>query len=95
LGDNLDFVCALGKIQRLEKLVIEGHYAKNWLAYLEERIGVQVRAICDHCREERELKKRDLNDKELSVKKQLRRETNEKELQTFREYQQGTDDLIQ
>jgi hypothetical protein len=39
---------------------------------------MQVRAICDHYREERDLKKRDLNDKELSVKKQLRRETNEK-----------------
>jgi hypothetical protein len=46
LGDNLDFVHALGKIRGLEKLVISGYYAKNWAAYLEERMGVQVRAIC-------------------------------------------------
>jgi hypothetical protein len=76
----------------LEKLVIEGYYAKNWPAYLEERMGVQVRAICGHCRQERELKEGDLNDEELSVEK-LILETNEG-LQTFREYQQGTEDLI-
>jgi hypothetical protein len=66
-------------------LVIEGHYAKNWPEYLEERMGVQVRAICGHYREECELKEGDLNDEELRVEK-LIRETNEKELQTFREY---------
>jgi hypothetical protein len=93
LGDNPDFVRALGKIQGLEKLVIEGYYAKNWPAYLEERMGVQVRAICGHYREEPKLKEGDLNDEELRVEK-LIRETNEKELQTFREYQQGTEDLI-
>jgi hypothetical protein len=38
LGDNLDFVCTLGKIQGLETLVIEGFDAKNWPAYLEERM---------------------------------------------------------
>ena len=32
LGDNLDFVRLLGNIQGLEKLVIEGYYAKNWPA---------------------------------------------------------------
>ena len=46
-------------------------------------MGVQVRAICGYCREERELKKGDLNDEELSVEK-LRRETNEEELQSCR-----------
>lgn len=66
-------------------MVIEGYYAKNWLAYLEERMGVQVRAICGYYREERKLKEGDLNDEELSIEK-LIRETNEKELQTFREY---------
>jgi hypothetical protein len=40
LGDNLLFVHALRKI------LIEGHYAKNWPSYLEERMGVQVQAIC-------------------------------------------------
>ena len=93
LGDKLDFVRALGKIRGLEKLVISGYYAKNWPAYLEERMGVRVRAICGRCREERELKEGDLNDEELKIEK-LIRETNEKELQTFREYQQGTEDLI-
>jgi len=88
LGDNLDFIHVLGKIQGLEKLVIGGYYAKNWPAYLEARMSVQVRVICGHCREERESKEGDLNDEKLI------RETNEKELQTFREYQQGTEDLI-
>jgi len=93
LGDNLDFVRALGKIRGLEKLVISGYYAKNWPAYLEERMGVRVRAMCGHYREERDLKEGDLNDEELEIEK-LRRETNKKELQTFMEYQQGTEDLI-
>jgi hypothetical protein len=93
LGDNLDFVRALGKIQGLEKLVIEGYYAKNWPAYLDERMGVRVQAICGHCREERELREGDLNDEELEDEKFIR-EMNEKELQTFREYQHGTEDLI-
>ena len=30
LGDNLDFERPLGKIQEVEKRVIEGYYAKNW-----------------------------------------------------------------
>jgi hypothetical protein len=93
LGDNLDFMHALGKIQGLEKLVIEGYYTKNWLAYLDERMGVWVQAICGHYREERELREGDLNNKELEDEKFIR-EMNEKELQTFREYQHGTEDLI-
>ena len=92
LGDNLDFVRALGKIQGLEKLVISGYYAKNWPAYLE-RIGMRVRAICGHCLEEAELKEGDLNDEELENEKFIR-EINEKGLQKFMEYQQGTEDLI-
>jgi len=42
LGDNILFVHALGKIQGLEELVLGGFYAKNWPAYLEERMGVRV-----------------------------------------------------
>jgi hypothetical protein len=38
---------------------------------------VQVRAICGYCREDRELKERDLSDDELKIEK-LIRETNEK-----------------
>ncbi|KAF2241529.1 hypothetical protein BU26DRAFT_172565 [Trematosphaeria pertusa] len=93
LGDNLDFVRALGKIQGLEKLVIEGFYAKNWPAYLEERMGVRVRAICGRSREKREFRARDLNDAELEVEKSIRKMDN-RELREFREYQQGTEDLI-
>ncbi len=93
MGDNLDFVRALGKIQGLEKLVIEGYYAKNWPAYLEESMGVQVQAICGHYRKEHKLQEKDMNDEELR-RKRLISEMNEKELQTFREYQHGTEDLI-
>ena len=46
-----------------------------------------------HCREERELREGDLNNEELENEKFIR-EMNEKELQMFREYQQGTEDLI-
>ncbi|KAF4637558.1 hypothetical protein G7Y89_g540 [Cudoniella acicularis] len=92
LGDNLDFVRALGMIQGLEKLIIKGYYAKNWPIYLEERMGTPVRAICGHYREGRELKG-DMNDKELEDQKFLC-EMNERELKTFRSYQQGTEDLI-
>lgn len=93
MGDSLDFVRAPGKIQGLEKLVIEGYYAKNWPVYLEGRIGVRVRAIRGHCREERELGEKELNDEESEDKKFIR-EINEKKLQTFKKYQQGTEDLI-
>jgi hypothetical protein len=92
-GDNPGFVCALGKIHGPEKLVMKGYYAKNWPAYLDERMGVRVRAICGHCREGLELRGGDLNDEELENEKFIR-EMNEKELQTFREYRQGTEDLI-
>ncbi|KAF2715247.1 hypothetical protein K504DRAFT_457417 [Pleomassaria siparia CBS 279.74] len=88
LGDNVDFVRALGRIQGLEKLVIEGYYAKNWPAYLEEKMGVRVRAICGHCREKRESRKGDLNDEESEHEKFIR-EMNERELQTFRKYQRS------
>ena len=56
-------------------------------------MGVRVRAICGHCCRECGLREGDLNNEELEDEK-LIREMNEKELQTFREYQQGTEDLI-
>ncbi|KAN0086460.1 hypothetical protein V8E54_000148 [Elaphomyces granulatus] len=84
LGDNLLFVRALGKIQGLEELVIEGYYAKNWPSYLEERMGVQVQAICGwYYTEEAILEEgRDA------------REHNWMQLELFTEYQQGTENLI-
>ncbi|KAN0086434.1 hypothetical protein V8E54_000122 [Elaphomyces granulatus] len=89
LGDNLLFVRALGKIQGLEELVIEGYYAKNWPSYLEERMGVQVQAICGweaglwYCTEEGILEENE-----------YAREHNEMQLELFTEYQQGTENLI-
>jgi hypothetical protein len=88
LGDNLDFVRALGKIQGLEKLVIKGHYAKHWPAYLERTMSVRVRSICGDFREEGYLNDEDLENKNFI------RELNQRELKTFGEYQQGTEDLI-
>ena len=93
LGDNLDFVRVLGKIQGLEKLVIKGCYAKNWPVCLERKTGVRVRAICGHCLEEREEREEDLNKEELENEK-FTRELNEEQLLKFREYQQGTEILI-
>jgi hypothetical protein len=37
-------VLSIGKIKGLEELVIQGCYAKNWPAYLEERMSVRVQA---------------------------------------------------
>ncbi|KAK2801837.1 hypothetical protein FQN50_007582 [Emmonsiellopsis sp. PD_5] len=45
LGANLDFVRDLAKIRGLEKLVLEGFYAKNWPAYLREQTGAEVQEI--------------------------------------------------
>lgn len=94
LGDNVDFVRALGKIQGLEELVLAGWYAKNWPAYLEERMGVRVRATWGYYPKKLQLKEGDLNDEELRMENLWIRESDEAELQTFREYQQGTEDLI-
>jgi hypothetical protein len=44
-----------------------------------------VRAICGYYYKERKLKEGDLNNKELKIKKLIRK-TNKKELQIFREY---------
>jgi hypothetical protein len=89
LGDNLDFVRALGKIKGLEKLVIEGCYAKNWPAYLEERMGVRVQTI-DQRRDEHEMRLKGAPEHRIKSV----REANEKRLRELREYQRGTEGLI-
>ena len=92
LGDNLLFVRALGKIQGLEELVIEGYYAKNWPSYLEERMGVRVQAICGWY-----YTKEGIHWQENESKYETRisaREHNEMQLELFTEYQQGTENLI-
>jgi hypothetical protein len=91
LGDNPDFVRALGKIRGLDELVIKGYYAEHWPKYLEKRMGVRVRALCGHYREEREPQVENLNDEELEDERYVR-EQNERELQAFRRYQQGIEE---
>jgi hypothetical protein len=44
LGDNLDFVRALARIQSIGELSIDGYYAKPWPAYLETEMGARVQA---------------------------------------------------
>ena len=90
LGDNLQFVRALGQIQGLETLVIEGYYAKRWPAYLEKKMEVKVQARCGHYLE---LRNGDLNEEQLEDE-QFKRQLNEEELKSFTEYQQGTENLI-
>jgi hypothetical protein len=92
-GDSLEFVRALGKIDRIETLVIEGYYAKNWPAYLEERMGARVLATGGCCCKELELREGELNDEELKNAKYIRKR-NEYELKAFEKYQLGTEDLI-
>jgi hypothetical protein len=87
----LDFVRALGKIRGLEKLVISGYYAKNWPIYLNETLGIQVRALCGYFVEERELEEGELEERELMIEK-INREINQMESQNFIRYQQGTED---
>jgi hypothetical protein len=85
LGDNLDFVRALGNIRGLEELVIQGYYAKHWPAYLEKTMGLQVRAkraLLTVVKEE-ELERYDWVEK-----------SNEEQLRQFVEYQRGTGDLM-
>lgn len=43
-GDNLPFVRALATIQGLTTMKVEGFYAQQWPAYLEEKMGVSVHA---------------------------------------------------
>ena len=82
LGDNLEFVRALGQIKGLEKLAIRGYYAKRWPAYLEQEVGVKVQAQLG-----RYTGVRNGDDDFL-------RELDKENLEYFRKYQQGTEDLI-
>ncbi|KAK7424171.1 hypothetical protein QQZ08_008777 [Neonectria magnoliae] len=84
LGDNLDFVRALAQIRGLEKMAIRGCYAKTWPAYLEEKMGVPVRARCGNVGMLRC----------VNVDNEESKEEDGPELQRLRNYQQGTEDLI-
>lgn len=87
LGDSLDFLRALGKIQGLEKLVIRGFYARNWPEYLNEKMGGRVQAISGLPCVPARLKRSESNEEFVRVE-------NEETLQKFREYQRGTDDFL-
>jgi hypothetical protein len=38
----VNVVRALGRIRGLQKLEIDGYFAKEWPAYLEEKVGMKV-----------------------------------------------------
>lgn len=42
LGDSLLFVRTLAAIQGVEKLILQGYYAKHWPSYLQEASGAAV-----------------------------------------------------
>jgi hypothetical protein len=41
-GFDVDVVRALARIKSLHKLEIDGYFAKEWPAYLEEKVGIKV-----------------------------------------------------
>lgn len=88
MGDNVEFVRALARIQGLEKLVIKGYYAESWPAYLSEKLGVQVRAFRGHASIELMVK---TNQVEYEERVREMREIDEKE---FEEYQEGIKGLV-
>lgn len=45
MGDNVEYVRALGGIQNLHEVVIKGFYARAWPGYLERMMGVAVKAM--------------------------------------------------
>lgn len=89
----MDFVRAFGEIQGLEELAINGHYAKHWPAYFEEKMSIRVRATRGHCLEEWKARLEDLDGEQLRSEI-VRREYNERVLREFTDYQQGTEGLI-
>jgi len=46
LGDNMQFVRALGKVRGVDELSIKGYYAIHWPSYLEGEMGMRVKAQC-------------------------------------------------
>ncbi|KAF2258939.1 hypothetical protein CC78DRAFT_89063 [Lojkania enalia] len=90
MGDDLDFVRALGDLRQLEEIVLEGYYAKRWPAYLEDTTGAHVRALCGHWIEVPESTEGgvDLGDQKFV------NNINKIELENFGRYQEGTEDLI-
>jgi hypothetical protein len=93
LGDSLDFVRNLARIQGLDELVIQGYFAQPWPAYLEKMMGVKVQAEGGYMTEP------PLFGDGWSVQVTERHEIYLQELQAleqrnFADYQRGTDDLI-
>ncbi|KAJ5654970.1 hypothetical protein N7490_001999 [Penicillium lividum] len=86
LGNNILFIRALAKIQGLENIHIKGHYAKHWPSYLMAKTGAQVQAECGQYHE--------LEAEDDPEEIQFKRELNERNLLKFREFQEGTEDLV-
>jgi hypothetical protein len=75
-------VRTLAKIKGLENVITRGYYASSWRAYLEEKMGVRVWAVCGQGHVERDLSKDYLNDEEMKFERLLR-EMNQKNLGTL------------
>ncbi|KAJ5552380.1 hypothetical protein N7494_001758 [Penicillium frequentans] len=86
LGDNVFFIRALAKIQGLENIHIKGHYAKPWPSYLMAKTGAQVHAECGQYHQQ------EVDDDAEDI--QFIQELNKRNLLNFREYQEGTEDLV-
>ncbi|KAI1130666.1 hypothetical protein F5Y10DRAFT_263007 [Nemania abortiva] len=84
LGKDIALAQALARLSRLgvEKLRIEGYYAKPWPAYFRDKFGARVVEDEDGC----PYPPRDNND-------DRKRKLNEDTLEGFRKYQNGTDSL--
>lgn len=85
LGDNVLFIRGLAKIQGLEKIHLQGYYAKNWPSYLMATTKAQVEA------EGGQYHQPGPDDAETIAWLQ---ELNERNLLSFKEYQKGTEDLV-
>jgi hypothetical protein len=91
LGKDLEFVRALAKIKGLENAVMKAHYVSSWLAYLDEKMGLQVWVVCGQGHVERDLSKGYLNEVKFE---RLVREMNQKNLGLSMKDQQGIEELV-
>lgn len=82
MGDNLEFVRALGKIRGLKKFTIEGYYSNHWPAYLEKEIGIQIVAHRGRTHETQ-----NVDGKTISS-------VTPRELQFFEGYQKQIEDMV-
>ncbi|OIW30197.1 hypothetical protein CONLIGDRAFT_548742, partial [Coniochaeta ligniaria NRRL 30616] len=89
LGDNVLFVRAFAKIRGLEKIHLNGLYAKRWPSYLEEATGAHVRADRGP-----HLELGAFQYLEVTERAEFVRELKQDLLRDFEKYQKGTEDII-